>query len=107
MPLTLTTPVSTGDLDPAAASYAKIKVTEFSADLWRGLMVFHVSYGNVVDDVWVGSHFGRREFKISGQEFLDLITTHATLDDELTYDAVARGLYQWLIDNGHYAGTID
>jgi len=103
MPLSLTTPISAGDLDPGVASYAQVRVTGF--EYRRRLLRFRTEVGNTVDAAWVRGK-GRRTFTVDGAAFDTLVSTHSTLADELTYDAVERGLYEWLISEGHYAGTI-
>jgi hypothetical protein len=39
-------------------------------------------------------------------EFTTMVASLPTSGSELIYNGAARVLYQWLIDRGHYAGTI-
>jgi len=110
MPLTLTTPVSSGDLDPNASSYGKIKVIDFQARTVgpRKSLRFYVQLGNEDGEGnWIPGISRPKEFSLDSDAFAALAASHTANSGELTYDAVARGLYEWLISEGHYAGTID
>jgi hypothetical protein len=110
MPLQLTTPISAGDLDPSAGSYTQVKVVSL---LWReGAVTVTVEKGNSDGGVWYPG-LAPVEFTIYDDpaadpeitDYTDLIT-HVSNDGELTYAAVKRGIYEWLIAKGHYAGTV-
>jgi hypothetical protein len=102
MPWQLTTPVTVGDLDPNGP-YGEVKIMRQVHDARRKLISIDLEYGNTVDGEWVRgippadkttSHV------ISGDAYDTMVTTHATNDGELTYDACKRGLYEHLSTEG-------
>ncbi len=101
MPWQLTTPVNTGDLD--ASNYAEVKIVGVSHRTNQKLISVELEYGNTVDGEWVRGHtpIGKvSSHVIEGQKYTDLITTHATQDGELSYDAAKRGLFEHLVAEG-------
>lgn len=109
MPWQLTTPVDTGDLDPNGP-YAQVKIMKFTHDSRIQRIHIALEYGNTVDDEWVpGKQPSSRPSSvvITGDDYISFVSTHTTEDDELTYNATKRGLYEWLLANGHIeAGSI-
>lgn len=105
MPWQLTTPVTVGALD--SASYDQIRITRMTHDSVRAFIQFDIEYGRTVDSVWTPGLAPRDKqtsFFLQGQEYTDLVTTAEPVDaNEKTYDAVKRGLYEWLNTNGHIA----
>jgi len=100
MPWTLTTPIAVGDLDPSG-SYGEVRIVE---QIHRSVdRVIHVmlEYGNTVTGEWkkgldpVGKTLG---VDISGQDYLDLVEDSMPDTGETTYEAVKRGLYEYLAD---------
>ena len=112
MPWTLTTPIQTGGLDSDA--YDKIKITKFLQDAVRNMMEVHIEYGREETQgeatVWIPGFAPKTRqtyFRIEGEDYLTLVTTHLPNEGELTYEAVKRALYTWLNTNGHIdAGVI-
>jgi hypothetical protein len=120
MPLLLTTPVDTGDLD--SFSYDRVKIINFRVDVEGEAIEFEVQFGSVVDNNWVPGLMKRnKRFSIRNEGRLDEngdliqgerqeyneVVSSVSLTDELIYDGVARVLYQWLLDNDHFVGTLD
>jgi hypothetical protein len=106
MPLNLTTVVSAGDLDPNASNYSKIKVIDIRISPGSKRLEFSVQMGNTGEGgVWVPGIASLATFRLTAAEF-DAAKTHVSNDGELTYDAMARGIYEWLVSGGHYAGTV-
>lgn len=108
MPWKLTTPVATGGLD--ANDYDKIRIVSMRHDSISGEIILKLEYGYESGGNWVGgpTPVGKdSEIWIFDSDYTTLITTHATNDAELTYNASKRGLYEWLNTNGHIdAGSI-
>ncbi len=128
MPITLTTAYDPGSLDPSQ-SYTKIKIITFAADVDTGAITMSVARGYDPGGGFVEGKLNRKSFSIMDIPFMtDLLddqsnpipgTGHAanphfttitgkqTAGVENIYDAVSEELYQWLLDEGHYAGIID
>jgi hypothetical protein len=118
MPLQLAIPVSTGDL--SANDLTHVKVERFRIDIENKRLEFAVNFGFYNEGIWSPGEYQpsvRRMFIVrdaapeggegGSTDFTDLVaaSTPLTLEEKL-YDGVARTLYQWLIDNGHFDGSI-
>lgn len=107
MPWQLSTPVDVGALD--TNNYNQVNITRFTHDTRRNMMILQLEYGRTVDGEWITGYApaGKEtSITIQGQDYLDIVT-HVSLPDELTYDAVKRGLYDWLSTNGKIdAGSV-
>lgn len=109
MPWQLTTPYSGGDLDTTGV-YNQVKVLRLN---WRVFPKASVSldlqYGTTVDDAWIPGLTPQGKpgtVYIDGDDYAGFMA-HVSNDGELTYDAVKRGVYEWLNANGHLdAGSI-
>jgi len=111
MPIVLTTPADPGDNDPGK-TYSRAKIVRFLINLNSNYIDFVVQYGDVVDDNWKpGKGMKHKDFRIAGDEYNTMMTESALQTDGASeyeiYTAAKRVLYQWLIDNGHAAGTIE
>lgn len=108
MPITLTTPIDTGDLDGVLN---KVRIAHFEVQVARRTIRMQVQYGKMVNDVWqpTPARVNRqRNFRINEAEFDALVASStSSASGELVYDLVSKNLYQWLIDNDHVVGTID
>ncbi len=113
MPIALTTSVAVGDLDSSA--YQQVKIAKLTIDPVAKYIQLDCEYGNTNASVWEpGIHAGAAAKKqvtiqnIEGgtQHYDVLIASTSAAADEVYYDKVAAKLYQWLIDNGHFAGTV-
>ncbi len=103
MPISLTTALNTGDIDSAV--YDHVLIAHQSHDAIRKMITLVLEYGTIVDNTWApgeASPAGGSEFPssltLSGAEYLSIIS-HASNDGELTYNAVKRGLYEYLQSN--------
>ena len=122
MPILLTTPINSGDLDPAAPDheYTEAKIISFTADIKNKALTLNVEYGNTVTGTWVSGLFPKICVRIVN--IPEIITEEGTIPadpqyDEIVatlptslvvplYDAVSTNLYQWLLDNDVLVGTI-
>lgn len=119
MPWQLTTPYTGGTLDPTG-TYDQVKVEHMQWRATQGLIIVELQYGTTVDGVWTQglTPVGKpSSAMLEGQKYIDLITaaaprtalidpvdpTYAKVDVggtpvwvELTYEAVKRGLYEYL-----------
>ena len=101
MPWRLSASLNTGDLD--ASTYDEVKIINMYHRPNEKLIVVSLEYGNTIDGVWVPGHLpaGKEgSHTIQGQKYNDLITTHMTIDKELTYAAAKRALYEHLVAEG-------
>ena len=108
MPIQLTTPFDTGAID--SGSYGQVKIIAMNIDLIERKIDLRVQHGNTVNDEWVSGIIVRditsKDFTIRDTDYTTIIATESEAAEELYYDKVADTLYQWLIDNAHYIGTI-
>lgn len=103
MPWLLTTPYDGGDLD-SARTYNQVKIRMQGWDDRRNMMSVELEYGSTVDGAWVAGLVpeGKPTYvPIEGQDYVDLATNSQPQAGEATYQAVKRGLYEYLATNGH------
>jgi len=113
MTITLTTPIQTGTVDPAGP-YEEVKIIQFVLDTVAKCIWVNCQYGNTTGGVWVpGVKAGAavdRSYCIKDEgedtDYTDMVTAESVAADEVYYDKVSAILYQWLLDKGHYIGTI-
>ena len=109
MPWSLTTPISSGDLD--ATSYGEVKIVRQTHDSVRRIITVDLEYGNTVEDVWVPGIQPRGKLGsayIQGTDYSTLVANSEPELNEKTYDAVKRGLYAYLNTKGVIgAGTLE
>jgi len=114
----LTTPFNPGDLD--TGTYERVRIISFNLDSVGKRLSLTCQYGNYVNEVWVAGIAPQQHFYIfnlpdgyDGEG--ELIPANPAYDDmiaqfpaegETIYQGAARELYQWLLDNEHFAGTI-
>jgi hypothetical protein len=103
MPIQLTTAFNPGDLD--TVTYTQVKITKVYLSLDSKSFEIRCQYGNTVETAWVKGVVDDRNFNISGTDYDTLIAATPEAE-ETTYDAAARELYQWLLDNDKFVGTI-
>jgi len=109
MPIQLTTAISGGDFEPSPLTHAKIVF--FATNLIDSLIEIRVMLGSVANGNFIPAqiqNFGTtvKAFTISGSDYTTLIATTASAQGVILYDEVAEKLYQWLLTNNHFAGTI-
>lgn len=124
MPFLLTTAISPGDLEDF--NYDRIKIVNFGLKTELKRVTFTIEYGTVQDNMWTTGRFqpagfpkeymihdinnqvdGSGEALPDSTDFTDMMTSLPSDAEELLYDGVSRILYQWLIDNDHFDGTIE
>lgn len=116
MELLLTTPV---DVD--AVSCTKVKIIAATVDYRGDFIRMECQFGNTSGSDWVESsrvdaHVIRDVAQVgeSGDDWYvapttklnDFKTTSSSNNGEMSYDAIERSLYQYLIDEAIYPGTI-
>lgn len=105
MPLQLTTEKTVGDLD--TNTYTHAKITLYRHDLQTNQIHITVEEGWIDTGEFIPGKFSDpKVYLIEGAEFAAIAPSLPTSGTELLYDGVARVLYQHLIDNEGYAGTI-
>ena len=108
MPITLTTPIQTGAVDPNGP-YEEVKIVQFVLDTINKCIWINCQYGNTAEGDWVpGVKAGiaaDRSFCIKDEgedtDYTDMVTAESAAADEVYYDKVKTILYQWLLDMGH------
>jgi len=113
MPIQLTTALQTGVIDPSGP-YTQVKIITFTLNTIRKFIEVNCQYGNTVNNEWVpGIATGSASnqtliIQDSGEatDYTDMITAESAAEGEVYYDKVKEILYQWLIDNEYYDGTI-
>jgi hypothetical protein len=109
MPIQLTSSYSVGAVDPNSP-YQQVKVLQFTLHPAGRLIELSVQLGNTVDGSWAAGMAIEdktvKRFRIIGADYDTLVASASAAAGEVYYDKVAQKLYQWLIDNGHFAGTI-
>lgn len=107
MPLQLTTPLDMGAVDD---DYTHVKIMQFGHDSLEGSIEMTLLHGTMSGNDFVRGkkipNTTQKTFRVTGQDYIDLVSELPANTTETLYDQVAEKLYQWLIDNGHYAGTI-
>lgn len=107
MPIQLTTALDMGAVDD---DYTHVKIMEFTHDALESAILLTVQHGTLSGQTFVRGkkipNTTQKTFKVTGQDYTDLVAELPANTTETLYAQVAKALYQWLIDNGHYAGTI-
>jgi len=109
MPIQLTTAISGGDFEPLPLTHAKIVF--FATNLIDSLIEIRVMLGAVANGNFVPAeiqNFGTtvKAFTISGSDYSTLLASTASAQGAILYDEVAAALYQWLLTNNHFAGSV-
>jgi len=102
MPITLTTPYDPGDAD--TTTYAQVEVTGLRENKQAKFFRFYCEYGNTVGSEFVPGVVGYQQFVAQHADYNTIKATVSTYM-EPGYTCLYRGIYQWLIDKGYYAGT--
>lgn len=106
--LQLTTPYNVGDVDPNGP-YTHVKILQFGVNLEHPSIQFTAQMGTVSGDDFVKGIRAKgttmKGYSIEGSDYEAMVSKTTSAQGVLIYDEVARELYQWLIDKGHYAGT--
>lgn len=103
MPWELTTPISTGGVDPSVAEYTECKLIRMLHDAQRLMIFCEFEYGNTNGGVWepgLNPTNLDTSYPIEGTEYTTLVTTAMPQQGETTYEAVKRGLYEHLASVG-------
>ncbi len=105
----LTTPFSLGDVDSTPLTH--VRIVSFNIDLDAKMIYFRAMRGSLESSEFVKAAYVVRngtslEYRVAGDDYDALCAKLTSATDVSIYDEVARELYQWLIDNGHFQGTI-
>lgn len=109
MPLQLTTPLSVGAID-ANSPYQIVKILQLNIYPGAKVIELTLQHGNVVDGVFVPGMAVEgvtvKRLTVSSPDYETLVAAKSAGADEVYYDKVSNLLYQWLLDNSHFVGTI-
>ena len=104
MPIQLTTPIQTGDLD-INGPYQQVKIIEVLTYVTQQVIVVTCQYGNTITNNWVpGVLTGAAATQQYQVLFADVIAEEPE-EGETAYEATSRILYEWLLDNNKFIGT--
>jgi len=103
MPITLTTSISTGDID--TSNYDTVKITTVNIDVLTSRLGFGTKKGYMDSGNFVPGKIDAEWFDVPDDDLTAMKAVEATTD-ETWWDHNARVLYQWLLDEGHYVGSI-
>jgi len=102
MPIQLASAFNPGDFD-AGTSYAQLAIESFK--LQAGSLELTMHYGNTVSGAWErGASSEQMNLTVIDPDLATLIASAPAI--RTGSDPVPSEFYQWLIDNGHYSGTI-
>lgn len=108
MPIQLTTAISGGDFESGSLTHAKINF--FAISVQNQVINFRVQLGRIVEDQFQAAqllHSGTvRDFEITGEDYSTIVAATASAQGAILYDEFAAALYQWLLDNSHFVGSI-
>ena len=110
MPILLDSAFAVGDADPTNSPYQETKIVQFGLFSSDQRIDLVTQMGNTVADVWKpgipmeGKTVHR--FSIDGADYDTLVAKTSDAAGEIFYDKCAEHLYQWLLDNDHFEGTI-
>jgi hypothetical protein len=122
MPILLTTPFNPGDLDPGktyprAKIYSMKWIDQIPGEIQPAVgvvsnILIELAWGDLVDGApgtWFsGKAAPRKTFMVAGDDYTTMLQSLITPEDSgLIYAGVKRVLYQYLIDKGLVAGTIE
>ena len=111
MPIQLTTQLNSGDM--SVDVYDHVKIMRQTHDARRSHIILDLDYGTITDGEFISGSVAPysdnlpNSVVISGTDYIVMVTTHVSNTDEVTYEAVKRGLYEYLQANyPSLAGTI-
>lgn len=116
MPIQLTTAFNPGDLDPGK-QYTHLAIRHLEHSLDNQTIRLICKYGVLEEGSFVAGAMSPTKTHLiqdeptadpPGTDYTDLVATQVVSGDvdDLVYDVNAKHLYQYLLDNGEYAGTI-
>ena len=110
MEILLTTPYDPGDADPEQ-TYARMKIRQLKHSVSGKEILCSCQYGNLVEGEWVpGVASDVMWHSIHNTDTVmhyDNLVSQSVVAGELVWTAPQKRVYQWLIDEGKYSGTID
>jgi hypothetical protein len=108
MPLSLTTPLNVGAFD--TTNYTHVKILRFVHDSANSAIHIVAYHGTLSGGVFTpGKEMDGvtlKRFEVIGAGYTTLVGKLTSASGVAIYNEVARELYQWLLDNNHYVGTI-
>lgn len=124
MTITLTTPHNylPGHGKPTQVCH-EVKIILFTVDIIASYLDIEAQYGNTVEGIWQASDAPTESYRVANwpevinpydpensqpanPEYNILVGTSLTSATGVPiYGEVSDGLYQWLLDKGHYVGT--
>lgn len=105
MPIQLTTPYDPGDADPGV-TYPRVIIFELVAHPTISEIELSCHYGTGTSTAWVDGVADPVVVHIRGTDYTTIIQALPLSGSERLYDGVSRVHYQYLLDNGHFSGTI-
>ena len=106
MPILLTTPFNPGDLDKGH-TYPLVNIVSVHILKEQEKIAIEYQFGSMADGVWTpGPAAPTKQFVVITEDDYAAVVKQAANSGELIYEGVKRVLYQYLLDKGIVAGTI-
>lgn len=106
----LTTNHKPGDDWPNEPDYTHVRITRFCIDTVGAQLELWCDYGTIVDNAFVQGKSRTATVTIrdtpNNAYYTDLVGASPEDDTTLLYDQVSNALYQWLLDQSVFAGSI-
>jgi hypothetical protein len=104
----LNTAISVGDADEY--SYSHVKIQKLTFDTLEKRATLKVMAGHILDSEFTPGIIIRgttqQTVRIEGDDFLALAGAKTTAADVLIYDELSDALYNYLLTEGLYSGTV-
>ncbi|NIQ91010.1 MAG: hypothetical protein GWM98_04670 [Nitrospinaceae bacterium] len=108
MPIDLTADFDPGDAD--SGSYTHVGITAVQVRTEDKVIQFTTKYGTYPGSVFTPGVNIRgvtvKTFDVTGADYDSIVAELCSSTSAKVYDEVARLLYEWLISEGHFAGTV-
>jgi hypothetical protein len=110
MALLLTTPLTVGGID--ASDYTHVRIASFMLDSVENRIYLSIRFGYKNGSAWVSGvnipNITVKDFEISGADYVAMVANTVGSDaSKKIYRQASDKLYQWLIDNNHFIGTVE
>lgn len=101
----LTTPFNPGDVD-SGRTYPHVKVTEFHFYWTVGIIEVICQYGEQSGNTWSPGKVSNPAIRFTGTAYTELVSTLCPDDTTPVYVAAYAALYDKLITENHFSGTV-
>ena len=109
--LLLTSAIDPGVLFPGEGPFTHVRAEKLRINQRDAALVFDVSFGTLVDSAYVPSEkVGLHEHVLADADgtgaYTNFIASYSAQGNEAALTALIRCCEQWLLDEGHFVGTL-